>query len=255
MKCAEAEVLLHALIDRELDAGHAREVEAHIAECPRCAAQLRAFTELHGALAAEELRLPAPPGLRRRIEAALPAPAREGTSRRSMLKGFALGTALSTALAASLVLVIVQDDRSRRVRDEVVAAHLRSLQANHLLDVQSTDRHTVKPWFNGRVDVAPPVIDLVAQGFTLLGGRLDYIEGRTVCALVYRRRQHIINLFVAQRSSGDLFAAKDDAFQGYNIRHWSAGGLEFWAVSDLAADELQEFVDKFRAQAPVDGRT
>ncbi len=249
MNCREAEVLLHALIDRELDAGHAREVEAHVATCPRCGAQLRTYTSLHREVARTAPRFTAPPDLRRRIEAAMPAPKPVQTSRRTLLKGFALGSVLSGALAASLVMVVVREDSNQRIRDEVVAAHLRSLQADHLTDVLSTDRHTVKPWFNGRVDIAPPVIDLTAQGFTLIGGRLDYLDGRTVCALVYQRRKHIINLFVAQRSTADTFASGKDVFQGYNLLSWSDGGLEFWAVSDLAADELQEFADKFRAGA------
>ena len=115
------------------------------------------------------------------------------------------------------------------------------------MDVETSDQHTVKPWFNGRVDVAPPVVDLTAQGFTLLGGRLDYIDGEPVAAIVYQRRKHLINLFVAQRLGAQHGSALSKAIQGYNVRHWSQGGLDFWAVSDLAGDELDEFVQKIEA--------
>jgi anti-sigma factor RsiW len=133
------------------------------------------------------------------------------------------------------------------VQSEIVSAHLRSLQAGHLTDVISTDQHTVKPWFNGRIDVAPPVIDLTAQGFTLIGGRLDYVDARPVGAVVYRRRQHVINLFVAQTSSMERRAARTDNLQGFNVRRWSERGLNFWAVSDLARDELADFGERFES--------
>jgi anti-sigma factor RsiW len=118
-------------------------------------------------------------------------------------------------------------------------------RVEHLTDVQTSDQHTVKPWFNGKVDVAPPVVDLAAQGFRLIGGRLDYIDGRAVGSIVYRRRTHVINLFVAPGASSEYHGTKRDTMQGFNIRRWTAQGLEFFAVSDINADELQEFVDKF----------
>src|SRR5437764_199813 len=208
MKCEEAEVLLHALLDDELDAGHARDIETHVAGCKRCAAQLRDYRAMRGALAAADLRFTAPAGLRRRIDARLPAPAAAKVNRRSLLKGFAGGVGLSSAIAAGLVLTIIRTDQDTRIKSDLVSAHLRSLQADHLTDVLSTDQHTVKPWFNGRLDVAPPVVDLTAQGFTLIGGRLDYIDARPVGAVVYRRRQHVINLFVAQTASTERHAAR-----------------------------------------------
>ena len=113
----------------------------------------------------------------------------------------------------------------------------------------STDQHTVKPWFNGRLDVAPPVIDLTAQGFTLIGGRLDYVDARPIGAVVYKRRAHVINLFVAQTANMAHRAPRTETIQGYNIRSWSERGLNFWAISDIGADELAEFTDKFEAAA------
>ena len=113
--------------------------------------------------------------------------------------------------------------------------------------MQTSDQHTVKPWFNGRLDVAPPVVDLTAQGFTLIGGRLDYVDGKAVAAIVYQRRTHVINLFVAQGTASAQGAAERATMQGFNVEHWSAGGLEFFAVSDISPDELRDFIETFEA--------
>ena len=255
MNCAECEILIHALLDGELDAGHARDVEAHVADCPACAEKLKAFGAMRHAFAATDLKESAPATLRSRIEAALPAPpAHAGTvaplvrpSRRSFFGGFAAGAALSGALAASLVLTVFRNDPEKTIADEVVSAHIRSLQPGHLMDVETSDQHTVKPWFDGKVDVAPPVIDLTAEGFTLLGGRLDYIDGEPVASVVYQRRKHIINLFVARRLGSEHASVSARTIQGYNVRHWSAQGLDFWSVSDLDPQELEEFVQKISA--------
>jgi anti-sigma factor RsiW len=243
MTCDEAEILVHALIDGELDAGHAREVEEHIAGCPRCAAQLEAYREMSKAVAGADLRYAAPLKLRRRIEASLPQP--RVPNRRAVLRGFAMGSAVSAIAATGLVAIVLRNDDEQRIQSEVVSAHLRSLQAGHLTDVLSTDQHTVKPWFSGKLDVAPPVVDLTAQGFTLIGGRLDYVDTRAIGAIVYRRRSHVINLFVAKTASTERQAAKTETLQGFNVRRWSERGLNYWAVSDLAADELADFGAKF----------
>jgi anti-sigma factor RsiW len=255
MSCAEAEIMLHALLDGELDAGHAREVESHLEICPRCAAQLHAFRELQRAMPAAQLRFTAPTNLRRRIEAGLPSPPARKSSRRSVLKGFAMGSAFSAAVAATLVVAVIRTDHDQRALGDALSAHLRSLQGEHLTDVQTSDQHTVKPWFNGKLDLAPPVVDLTTQGFRLIGGRLDYIDGRAVAAIVYRRRTHVINLFIAQGEGSERSGAKLEKVQGFNIRRWNAHGLEFWAVSDIDADELQEFGAKFEAALPSVGRT
>jgi anti-sigma factor RsiW len=247
MTCDEARPMLHALFDGELDAGHTRETEAHLAGCARCAAELRQMREMRQAMAGANLRFTAPTALRRRIEAAVPLPAARAPTRRSLLQGFALGTAMSAVAAAGAVFIVVRSDQDQRILGDVASAHLRSLQADHLTDVPSSDQHTVKPWFNGRLDVAPPVADLTAQGFTLLGGRLDYIDGRAVAAIVYRRRVHVINVFVAQAAGSERTGARSETVQGFNIRRWTERGLRFIAISDINAEELQEFGAKFEA--------
>jgi anti-sigma factor RsiW len=247
MTCNEAEILLHALLDGELDASNARVVESHVENCSRCAPQLRAFRGLRQAMPIGQLHFTAPASLRRRIEKAFPAAPQLASSRRSVLKGFVMGTALSTAMAASLVVAVVRTDQDQRVLGDIVSAHVRSLQADHLTDVRTSDQHTVKPWFNGKVDIAPPVVDLTAKGFMLLGGRLDYIDGQTVPSIVYRRRTHVINLFVAQGAPSETREARLQTMQGFNIQRWTAGGLEFFAISDINAEELREFVEKFEA--------
>jgi anti-sigma factor RsiW len=257
MNCSEAEVLIHALLDGELDAGHARDVEAHLATCPACTAKLAAFRAMRQAMAAAELKQSAPAHLRARIEAALPAPAPRTAAavpgfspwrlnRRFFVGGFGLGAALSGAIAATLVLGVLRDDQEQRIASAVVSAHLRSLQPGHLTDVETSDQHTVKPWFNGKLDMAPPVVDLTAQGFTLIGGRLDDIDGEAVAAIVYRRRNHVINLFVADSQGAKQKEVAAATRHGFNVRHWAEGGLDFWAVSDIGAAELDEFCQKLR---------
>jgi anti-sigma factor RsiW len=250
MSCAETGILLHALLDGELDAGHAREVEAHLGDCTRCAGEFRAHRRMQEAIAsAAALRFDAPLSLCRRIEKALSLAPQRAASRRGILKGFVMGTTLSTAMAASLVIGIIRSDEQGRLLGDVVSAHVRSLQGAHLTDVETSDQHTVKPWFNGKLDLVPPVVDLTAQGFTLIGGRLDYLDGRPVAAVVYRRRKHVINLFVASAAEVGLQAPKLETSQGYNICRWSARGLDFLAVSDINAGELREFVEKFEQAA------
>src|SRR5271170_4675861 len=226
MNCGDSEILLNALIDGELDAGHARDVEKHVAACPACAEKLTEFREIHDAVIGAGLKMTAPAHLRSRIEKALPFPSSRviaprkffQPSRRSFFGGFAVRTALSAALAASLVLTVVGTDQQETIASEGVSAHIRSLQAGHLIDVETSDQHTVKPWFNGKLDVAPPVVDLTAQGFRLIGCRLDYIDGESVASVVYRRRNHVINLFVARHSAAEHGGPKSETVHGFNVR-------------------------------------
>ena len=244
--CPDKELLLHALADNELDAGHALEVEAHVAGCPACAAELAAIRQVKATLGDAQPRYAAPAGLAARIEAALdaesvaaPAPRRVGRVETWVMSG-AIG-----ALAASLMLFAVLP-QGPGVDSQLVEAQVRSLQAQHLMDVVTSDKHTVKPWFNGKIDFAPPVIDLAAQGYPLAGGRLDYIDQKTAAALVYRRRAHVINLFIWPGQAPDqpqLIRRK-----GYALVRWGRGGLVYWAVSDVDADDLEGFQKLYAAR-------
>ena len=253
MTCEDVEILIHALVDGELDAGHARDVEVHLADCARCRAMLRSARDLRQAMGAATLGYTAPASLRARVAQIAPRvdsarsnqETRFTTSRRTLLMGVGAGAAASAIAASGVFMVVIRAGDDRRLLGDLVAAHLRSLQAEHLTDVLSSDQHTVKPWFNGRIDIAPPVPDLDAQGFTLLGGRLDYLDGRAAAAIVYRRRAHIINLFVTAAAAAASPSPRSEL--GFNIYRWSRQGLNFWAISDINADELQEFAQRFQA--------
>jgi anti-sigma factor RsiW len=144
--------------------------------------------------------------------------------------------------------VFLQPGADERIAREVVAAHVRSLMADHLMDIASSDQHTVKPWVDGKLDFAPPVADLAAQGYPLAGGRLDYLGGRGVMALVYRRHAHVINLFVWPQTSGADSGVRSDSSQGYNVAHFTRAGMTFWAVTDLNPEEFKAFVGLVRGQ-------
>ncbi len=249
MSCDEARVLLHGLLDGELDPSKTREMEAHVGSCPRCAAELRQFREMRAAMRDERMTFAAPAALRSRIEAALAPPpvvrAAAVPSRRWLLQGFAIGSALSAAAAVGIVAVVTRTAQDDRLLGDVVSAHLRSLQSSHLTDVAAADRQALLPWFSGKVAVAPPVIDLAAKGFTLVGGRLDFLDGKPAAAMVYRRGAHVINLFVAAANTTGHVAAKEETLQGFSLQRWSDQGMRFIAISDLGADELKEFHTQF----------
>ncbi|MES2451841.1 MAG: zf-HC2 domain-containing protein [Pseudomonadota bacterium] len=242
--CPDRHMLLHALLDDELDAANAAACEAHLKNCVGCTAAYEQLRLLRSTVQDSALRYAAPAGLRDRIEAALPAPA----PRPSHFAWAALGSGLGAGLAAaaSLVLAVsapqLADDTLSR---QLVDSHVRSLLATHLVDVATSDRHVVKPWFNGRIDFSPPTPDLKDQGFPLAGGRLDYIGGRVVPAIVYRRRLHTINLFVWPRRPDH--AAGSVHFDGYNLVHWEKDGLEYYAVSDIGTADLVQFRQAFLA--------
>ncbi len=234
MTCENARPLVTAYVDGELDMVNSLAVEEHLSGCPACARARDAQRELRSALAGGGLRYTAPADLRRKVRAIAPEP------RRAWFSPW-LGKAwLAPAFAALIVVagaVWLRPQPERVLGAEITAAHVRSLQAAHLLDVPSSDRHTVKPWFAGKLDFSPAVPDLGDKGFPLSGGRLDYIQGRSVAVLVYLRNKHVINVFVwpGSSSSGEL------ATNGYNVVHWSHGGMTYWAVSDLNETELKEF--------------
>jgi len=247
MNCQQAKPLIDPYADGELEAAAILELEKHIHDCSTCALTWRNLQTLKKTLKQDALYFTAPAELRQRIKSELPSP-RRAVSRPAWNWSW-LTTAMSGAFAVclALLLLVTQTRRSpeQQLAQEIVSGHVRSLMPGHLMDVVSTDQHTVKPWFNGKLDFSPPVKDLAAEGFPLTGGRLDYLSGRSVAALVFQRHKHIINLFVWPAREADSKAASVTPGQGYNLIHWSEAGMVFWAVSDLNKKELMEFVQDF----------
>jgi anti-sigma factor RsiW len=251
-RCSHWGLMLHGFIDGELDAAHSLELEQHLATCPDCAGQLERFQALKQVVSQGGVRWRAPDHVRAQVLAAIAheaeKEARPAASRWDRVFGLVrqwLFVPSLAALAASLFLVLGPIQNRTSIQEEVVAGHVRSMLADHLTDVATSDQHTVKPWFNGKIDFSPPVVDLTRQGFPLVGGRVDYVEGRVVAALVYRRRGHFINVFVWPAPPGGTTATTRD---GYSIENWSKDGLTFWAVSDAAADEISGFREAFVEQ-------
>ena len=244
--CPDKELLLHALVDGELDAGNVLALEAHVATCAGCAAELEAIREVKAQLKAAPLAYAAPRTLLDRLDAALTeaeAPPASPRNRALRAETWVL-SGTGAAIAASLALMAIVPSGAS-LQSELVDAQARSLEAQHLVDVQTSDRHTVKPWFNGKVDFAPPVVDLASQGYPLVGGRLERLEGRRVATLVFHRQAHVINLFIwpGEAPSEAVMQQKD----GYNLVRWGHGGLVFWAVSDCDPAALTGFQKDFAA--------
>ncbi|MGB0036149.1 MAG: anti-sigma factor [Candidatus Acidiferrales bacterium] len=250
MACKVNARLLHAYFDGELDAVRSVEFEDHLKSCRDCAGELRDLQAMRPSFRALDLYERAPESLRSRIGAALPRkpePTPIPVRRHVALEWLAVAAAILIAifLGAKAFPNMNGQQQSNLLAQEIVSSHIRSLQPGHLFDVQSTDQHTVKPWFDGKLDFAPPVRDLANQGFPLVGGRLDYLNRRDVAALIYQRQKHFINVFVWPTESKPAKLPGVQTIQGYNVAFWRRDGMSFSAASDLNMDELRQFVQLF----------
>jgi anti-sigma factor RsiW len=247
--CHGTNELIEAYADGELDLSASLEMERHLDDCEACAAVLKNHQALRSTIGGGSLYHDAPPHLSSRVRSAV----------RKQEKVFAMGlrpawrwvTVAAPAVSmAILVFALVTVSRVPSERDilnqEIVSAHIRSLMGSHLMDFPSSDQHTVKPSFNGRIDFSPEVKDLSSEGFALLGGRLDYLDRRPVAALIYQRRRHLINLFIwpSPDTTGDRDV--ETSLRGYNLIRWTSSGMHYSAVSDLNLNELQSFRQALR---------
>ena len=266
MNCDRTRVHLNAYLDGEIDETTEAAVGGHLETCALCQKEYLAYQQLGFAVRRDATYHWAPEQLADRIASALPATTGAApTATRSgsvQFWGTWLGHRWAGSLASFLLVAVLSSgvtyylsvpDQQDVLAREVVGAHVRSLMADHLTDVASTDQHTVKPWFNGRVDVAPPVQDLAAEGYPLVGGRLDYLDTRPVAALIYRHGRHMINVFVSPAIASEITAPAMVVRQGYNLVHWQRAGLTFWAISDLNADALNRFASLLQRPEPEPG--
>lgn len=253
MDCDETQDLLHGYLDEELDVVSSMALTQHLHACPTCTQAYEAQRALRTALRASALYFAPPGSLQKQVRAAVRRASRADTRAPWWTWG-GLGVAVAMAIVVLLVrgggLLHVRPAVDEHVVQDIIAGHVRSLMASHLTDVMSADQHTVKPWFEGHVDFAPPVPDLTAQGFPLVGGRLDYFDNRPVAALVYRRQQHVINLFVWPASPAVAGPESTVTRHGYNLVRWTTAGMTYWAISTLNAQEMQAFAQEIQQHTP-----
>jgi len=272
MNCEEAVKLMDGYLDGELDPITSQAIEQHLRDCACCDQAYKTHASLIHAIGNATPYFKASAELRERIQSSLRKettgnPVRNGVrgaqvlihkrqpEPRSILSEAPwnwLGLAAAIVFAAIIVFNLIprlqRPGADQFLATQLIASHVRSLMANHLTDVASSDQHTVKPWLDAKLDFAPPVVDLSSEGFPLIGGRLDYLDNRPVAALIYERRKHFINLFVWPAGSNTIGAANAMSHQGYQLLHWVDSDFNYWAVSDVNADDLQTFKSKFEAQ-------
>jgi mycothiol system anti-sigma-R factor len=248
MQCEEARPRLDAYLDGELAEPERMRLRDHLDSCPDCRPELAALERLREDIRRSAPDYRAPEALRSHIRLALRREAAASAPMAPRAPGwlaYAASLLLAVAVGSGGTWLLTNDRQENTIADEAIDSHLRSLLADHLTDVQSSDKHTVKPWFAGRTELSPPGVDLAAQGFPLIGGRLDLIAGKPVPALVYRAGKHIINVFVLPARPGDR--GETVTRRGYTLRHWVEGDLGYWAVSDAASDEFTKFERAFQA--------
>jgi len=242
VRCRDAQTLIESYVDGELDVVHTVEIEQHLGDCLICLPIHQDTLELRSRIREEVPYFRASPDLQQRIRAI--AREKRAETSRSLVPLWAWSGAIAAGvlfavITVGLVRMASESSREQMITQEIVADHLRSLMANHLTDIASTDQHNVKPWFNGKLGFAPPVNDFAGEGFPLIGGRLDYLDGRPVAALVYQRRLHPINLFVWTAPEKYADKATQQTRQGYSILFWTRDGMTYCAISDLTVDEMQ----------------
>ena len=272
MNCEEATKLMDGYLDGELDPITSQTIEQHLRECPNCDQAYKMHRSLIRALGNATPYYKAPAELREQIQSSLrkeigERPTRNvGQNTRSLFqrkrsgpRTILFGTSWNwLALAATILLAAIigwnllprlqRPGTDQLLATQLIASHVRSLMANHLTDVASSDQHTVKPWLDAKLDFAPPVVDLASEGFPLIGGRLDYLDNRAVAALIYQRRKHFINVFVWPGEAAAARPAMAMSHQGYQLLHWADPDFNYWAVSDVSANDLQTFKQQFEAQ-------
>src|SRR6266850_3355140 len=274
MNCEEATKLMDGYLDGELDPITNQTIEQHLRECQKCDEAYKTHSALIRSIGNATPYYKAPSGLRERIQSSLRQEIAERPlesvwrdmpsrlqSKQSERRAVLFGTQWNwLALAATIVLAAIiafnlaprlqRPGADQFLATQLIASHVRSLMANHLTDVASSDQHTVKPWLDTKLDFAPVVVDLSSEGFPLVGGRLDYLDSRSVAALVYQRRKHFINLFIWPAESGSAGAEKRITRQGYQLLHWTDSDFNYWAVSDVSDNDLQAFKQVFEKQLP-----
>jgi anti-sigma factor RsiW len=272
MNCEEAIKLMDGYLDGELDPITSQTIEQHLRDCRKCDQAYKTHGSLIRAIGNATPYFKAPAGLRERIQYSLreeiaEQPVRNGVRgsqvlfrrRQPELRTILWGRPWNwLALAATVLLAAIigwnlfprlqQPGADQFLATELIASHVRSLMANHLTDVASSDQHTVKPWLDTKLDFAPPVVDLSSEGFPLIGGRLDYLDNRPAAVLIYQRRKHFINLFVWPAEPNASRATKTISRQGYQLLHWVDSDFNYWAVSDVSANDLQTLKQQFEVQ-------
>jgi anti-sigma factor RsiW len=259
MNCHDARSVMHGYLDGELDPSVSLQYEQHAGECPACSKALAEQQALQVAMKADSLYFKAPENLRDRVRASLkkqygagfqPHGRSQGARRPVRFPWAMVAVAASVVVCIGVGFLLARfafvPSGQDRLTQEVASAHIRSLQVQHVVDIPSSDQHQVKPWFNGQLDFSPPTPDLEKVGFSLVGGRLDYLNGRPVAAVVYRRREHLINLFVWPSSGIESGNTQQETWQGFHLVHWSKGGMNYWIVSDLNPAELNELAQRLR---------
>ena len=245
MNCNRSSTILHGFLDNELDVLSAADFERHLEQCPKCVSALETLESIRSSLNVAQLYEKAPAELRKKILARIDSPRSVTVFPKRTAVWQWLAVAAALILVTYIGLRVVSPHRADTdkyetvLAAEIIDAHLRSLQPGHLIDVVSTDQHTVKPWFDGKLDFSPPVQDFADQGFPLQGGRVDVVHGRSVAALVYGRRKHFINVFIWPNNEKDS-APRSGSQQGYQWTEWRKDGMEFCAVSDAAPSALEQ---------------